>query len=64
MDPRRRTITELGQEDAEELRGVNVQLSAIREEQREQTRLLEIIANAVTGGSPPPSTNGHVPQPD
>ena len=61
MDLRGRSITLGEDENAEQLRE---QLSAIVEQLQRQTQALEVIANAVTGGPPPHSTNGHMPEPD
>ena len=48
-------------ENAEQLRE---QLSVITAQLQQLNETMNVIANALTGGSPPPSTNGHVPEPD
>ena len=55
------SLAEYQYENAEQLRE---QLSAVIEQLQQQNATLDVIANALTGGSPPPSTNGHVPEPD
>ena len=48
-------------ENAEQLRE---QLSAITQQLQQLNETMDVIANVLTGGSPPPSSNGHVPEPD
>ena len=64
VDLRGRTIQLVGDENAEALRGINEQLSAFNEQLQHLNQTMDVIANALTGGSPPPSMNGHAPEPD